>query len=162
MPRLAHLGCMRFVYFFGFVVFFGSQPCQAADFCYFDNRVKYCDYGCCSEKCCGLSTMAIVGIVIGAVIALAAVVGCVICLACMCKQSANRQSNMVQPYQNTNSVYVHNSAHPPPRHPPPSYGQYSSYPGSTDTGYGINDPAYPPSHPPPPAYTYSNPDSGKY
>lgn len=51
-------------------------------------------------------TMAIVGLVIGAVIALAAIIGCVVCLACMCKQSrANRNGNMVQPYQNTNSVY---------------------------------------------------------
>ncbi|XP_060558436.1 uncharacterized protein LOC132718734 [Ruditapes philippinarum] len=111
-----------------------------------------------------MSTLAIVGVAIGAVLVVVAVVGCIVCLVCMCKQAnANRNASMVHPiHNNTNSVYVSNVPnHPPPRAAPPNYNQYSSYPGSSDTSYGFNDPAYPPGYHPPPAYTYSNPKSGK-
>lgn len=140
---------------------------RASDLCIFNTGIEYCDYGCCDNRCCGLSTIAIVGLVIGAVLSLVTVVGCVVCLVCMCKQSAARQS-AVQPYHNNNSVVVNNTApfhHPPPR-PPPSYDQYNSYPGGSNPAYGFGDSVYPPGFlqtekQPPPPYTYSQPPTSR-
>ncbi|XP_045166731.2 uncharacterized protein LOC123530095 [Mercenaria mercenaria] len=153
------------VYVLVFVFLIGIQHCGAADYCVFNSGQSYCDNGCCTDACCDMSTLAIIGLVIGAILSLAAVAGCIVCLVCMCKQSsANSGANMVQPMpNNSNTVYVHNAPnHPPPRAAPPSYGQYGSYPGSADNMYGFNDAAYPPGSHPPPAYSYSNPRSDKY
>ncbi|WAR26145.1 hypothetical protein MAR_011849 [Mya arenaria] len=125
----------------------------ATEMCVVDEQLRFCEYGCCGDACCGLTTMAIIGIVIGAIMTLVAIVGCVICIACMCKQSGRTGQN-VQPYNNTNSVVVNHGGgygHPPPQYSNAGRSNYGNY----------NDPVYPPGmvneQHPPPAYSYSAP-----
>lgn len=129
----------------------------AADVCFTGSHHEWCQYGCCDNRCCAYTTMAIVGAVFGGLVLIATLVACGICIYCMCKKPQNSRGTIVHP-TNSNSVYVHNSAY---GHPPPSYNQYSAFPASRPPPY--SDPVFPPGtvsssttsntgHPPP-AYT---------
>ncbi|KAL4226765.1 hypothetical protein ACF0H5_014745 [Mactra antiquata] len=148
---------MAFFLIFG-IFFVLVHVCHTVDVCYVNNKVLTCDYGCCNNSCCGLPTMAIIGIVIGGGMAFIGIVGCIVCLACMCKHAnTTRTTSPVHPMHNTNSVFVNQTPyHRTPNQlssfnnqpPPPSYNQYNSYPASS-----FGDSAFPPGTPhPPPTY----------
>lgn len=122
------------------------------EYCFVEGNIKYCQYGCCDNACCSISTEAIVGMVIGGIMALVAVVSCIVCIACLCKSHSQRGSN-VQPYHNSNAVYVTSFGHPPPQAPPPAYGQYNHFPTAGGSRTYNNDSAYPPGFVHPPPYT---------
>ncbi|XP_060558435.1 uncharacterized protein LOC132718733 [Ruditapes philippinarum] len=93
--------------FVGFC-FLGVNRVEAADECYFDKKESvYCQYGCCGDTCCPMTTAALIGLVVSTVVGLACLLGCMFCLYCIFKNQGKAKSNasMVYPSDFNSKIY---------------------------------------------------------